>query len=308
MNDRLPGEVSNHPIVVAARAPGATPKEKLRARLLLAGYDAVTEDPPSAAAMKAVFRRAVPAGALVAYIVRKAQRYIEPQRRGTPRGDSIGFSSAKYRAALLTMTRLSLRDAARAAGVSYGVLAKWKTEDDFMKVVDAHIWEFMTGVWGAVVIANWHQYEADLASLFTLPRAEADAAIHAFSPRFVYFADYALYGGRLIKALVARLDARLQRENVGIWVAGTYVSGDDLAANLAVMENQIWRTLFLPMLLGDREMKRIVGRKTRDDLLRVIAEVERALGMATEDDPERERRIALLALGTVRRIAERLDA
>jgi hypothetical protein len=76
------------------------------------------------------------------------------------------------------------------------------------------------------------------------------------------------------------------------------------------MENLIYARLFLPMLLGDREMKRIVGRKTQEDVLRAIAVVEKELGDlgAGNGDPECQRRLALLALATVRQIAERLDA
>ncbi len=293
-NNRL----ASHPIVAAAFATGATPKDKAAAMRYLLAFEACGPL-PDAKTIKAVFRKAVPAGALSAFIVHHAQRYVEPERRSTKQGAHNELSAAKYRASLMIMTRLSLRDAARAAGVSYGVLAKWKTEDDFMKQADAHIARFVAIDWNAVLTLSAMQYEKDLAALFELPRAVADAAIRAFSPRIVNCGDYNLYGVRLLKALFARYDALDEQTRQRIGATGT------LALDF---ENYIHSQIFLPMLLGDREMKRLVGRKTRDDLLRVIAEVERALGMATENDPERERRIALLALGTVRRIAERLDA
>jgi len=295
----VPGHpLARHPVVVAAFAPGATQKDKTAAKVFLLGYEACGPL-PDAKAIKAVFRKAVPAGALSAFIVRHAQQYVEPERRGTKRGDPIGLSAAKYRASLMVMTRLSLRDAARAAGVSYGVLAKWKTEDDFMRQVDAHIARFVAIDWNAVLSLSAIQHEKDLAALFELPRDKADAAIGAFSPRIVYCGDYNLYGARLLKALFARYDALDEQTRQRIRATGT------LALDF---ENYIHSEIFLPMLLGDRKLKRIVGRKTREDVLRAIAAVEKALGMGTAEDPERERRMALLALATVRRIAERLDA
>jgi hypothetical protein len=67
------------------------------------------------------------------------KRYIEPLRAGTPKGQSIGLSSQKYRAALLMILYsrfgLSLKEIAKIAGVSEGLIRLWRTESDFKKVV-----------------------------------------------------------------------------------------------------------------------------------------------------------------------------
>ncbi len=65
------------------------------------------------------------------FIKEKYLSYIEPQRKGTPKGDPIGLSKQKYHAALLMMTRKKSKDTARIVGVSYQMLRKWKTEKIF---------------------------------------------------------------------------------------------------------------------------------------------------------------------------------
>jgi hypothetical protein len=66
------------------------------------------------------------------------QRYTEPVRPGTPKGDPIGLSLPKYEAALLQVlhpNRLRLREIAKMVGVSEGVLKFWRTETEFLEVV-----------------------------------------------------------------------------------------------------------------------------------------------------------------------------
>ena len=64
--------------------------------------------------------------------------YTEPTRFGTPKGDPIGFSAEKQKAALLMVlyspTALSLKEIAAVAKVSEGVLRVWRTRDDFQRV------------------------------------------------------------------------------------------------------------------------------------------------------------------------------
>ena len=58
-------------------------------------------------------------------------RYVEPHRKGTPKGDPIGFSKQKYRASLLMMTNRRKYKIADDVGVSYQLLRKWGTERRF---------------------------------------------------------------------------------------------------------------------------------------------------------------------------------
>lgn len=76
-----------------------------------------------------------PLGVLGYFIASKLQEYVEPERAGTPKGESIGLSRKKYHGALLSLTSLSLRKQAKQIGVSYGVLRKWRTEDAFNRCI-----------------------------------------------------------------------------------------------------------------------------------------------------------------------------
>src|SRR5262249_44447716 len=72
----------------------------------------------------------------------KVANYDEPTRKGTPKGEPVGFSLKKYRASLLTLTNKSIEDQAKEIGVSYAVLRKWRSEQDFKDLVSRHEHEF----------------------------------------------------------------------------------------------------------------------------------------------------------------------
>lgn len=75
-------------------------------------------------------------GLLDEYMAQKINSYQEPERKGTPRGDKIGFPLNKYISCLLVaLTNYSLKRIADIygsdLGFSYGLLRKWNTESDF---------------------------------------------------------------------------------------------------------------------------------------------------------------------------------
>lgn len=62
----------------------------------------------------------------------KMHTYKEPTRRGTPKGEKVGFSSKKHYACVLVgITNYKLKDIAKKSDVSYGMLRKWKADPDF---------------------------------------------------------------------------------------------------------------------------------------------------------------------------------
>lgn len=69
------------------------------------------------------------------WISKKLRNYTIPQRQGTRRGDSIGFGPDKHRATFYSLTKLKIKVSAESAGISYGVLRKWRTEDSFKAAV-----------------------------------------------------------------------------------------------------------------------------------------------------------------------------
>jgi hypothetical protein len=81
-------------------------------------------------------------GLLLRFLREKEKDYHEPTRKGTPRGEDIGFSLKKYRATLYALTSMDLIEMSKKLGVSYGLIRKWRTEPIFKKQIEEHIQEF----------------------------------------------------------------------------------------------------------------------------------------------------------------------
>jgi hypothetical protein len=78
------------------------------------------------------------------FIKNKIKNYTPPTREGTPKGKAIGFPLNKFKASLFFLTRLTLKEIAGNAGVSYGLLRKWTTEKKFIILVHKHCSEFVS--------------------------------------------------------------------------------------------------------------------------------------------------------------------
>jgi len=76
------------------------------------------------------------------FINEKLNSYVEPQRKGIPRGEPIGFSKQKYKATLLLMTNRKQKEIAELIGVSYGFLRRWRTEKKFLEMTKKHCNEY----------------------------------------------------------------------------------------------------------------------------------------------------------------------
>lgn len=83
------------------------------------------------------------------FIDEKLTNYIEPTKEGTPRGEPVGFSKAKYRATLEALREKVLPETddlstqAKRLRVAYGVLRKWRSEPQFKQLVAQHEKEFI---------------------------------------------------------------------------------------------------------------------------------------------------------------------
>lgn len=82
-------------------------------------------------------------GLLFKFIKSKLNKYIEPQRKDTPKGHAIGFSRKKYKAILYLLTSYKIKNIAKEVGVSEALLRKWKTEGKFIKKIEEHKKEFI---------------------------------------------------------------------------------------------------------------------------------------------------------------------
>ena len=90
-----------------------------------------------------------PPGSLFDFMVDKIKSYVEPQRKGTPRGEKIGFPLKKYVATLYVgLTKLTLKEVAEVAGgkfgFSYSLLRKWSSEVDFRKQKVTHCCDYLS--------------------------------------------------------------------------------------------------------------------------------------------------------------------
>src|SRR5262249_20702814 len=70
------------------------------------------------------------------FIRHKLATYHEPSRRGTPKGEKIGFGRQKYHAALRLMNSADIKEVGEDVGVSEGLLGKWKTDDEFKTQIE----------------------------------------------------------------------------------------------------------------------------------------------------------------------------
>lgn len=108
-----------------------------------------------------------PKGLLLRFIEEKAKNYTEPTRKGTPRGETIGFSSQKYLASLYMLTSFDLKLLGQRLAISYGLLRKWRAEPLFKNQIEENAWEF-----GAIFIDHllekWVKEDEDIKDVFNM--------------------------------------------------------------------------------------------------------------------------------------------
>ena len=112
-------------------------------------------------------------GLLMKFILYRVHTYQEPTRKGTARGEVIGFSQTKYRATLMGLTNLSVKKTAAIVEVSYGLLLKWRTEDAFRQMIDQHHKEFVSGVLLPYLLGLWEEGRFFVANM-PLPGARSE--------------------------------------------------------------------------------------------------------------------------------------
>ncbi len=83
---------------------------------------------------------------LFLFIAEKMKNYQDPVREGKSRGEPIGFPRNKTLSCLLMLTDHSLKKIAEYAEVSYGLLKKWRTENDFKERHERFAREFVDKV------------------------------------------------------------------------------------------------------------------------------------------------------------------
>lgn len=101
------------------------------------------------------------------YISEQLKGYIEPQRKGIPRGQPIGMHKNKFTAALLiSLTNVKQRQIARDMDINYGLLRKWNSEKEFQKAKSRHRRRFIE-LFESLVICNVQDNLPVYAECFT---------------------------------------------------------------------------------------------------------------------------------------------
>jgi len=134
------------------------------------------------------------------FIYEKLEAYIEPTRKGTPKGDPIGFPNAKYAATLFSMKRMSVKDTAAQLNISYGLLRKWRTEEQFNDLAIRHCIEY------ADLVKRHLQARAEklLLLLSTYLDKPLDEVVNTPPPdlNFNEFVDIKFYSNLLIEKII----------------------------------------------------------------------------------------------------------
>jgi hypothetical protein len=126
------------------------------------------------------------------FIKKKEMQYVIPQRKGTAKGEPIGFSKAKYEVCLRLLYRIKLKEIASIFNISYGVLRRWAIDEDFKQAVQQARDEFGEHFVNILKqkLEIWHQDNHDIYSfsprrdIFFIPFQQIDSAV---------FSDYQDY-------------------------------------------------------------------------------------------------------------------
>ncbi len=135
------------------------------------------------------------------FIQEKLDSYIEPERKGTAKGDEIGFSRKKYEASLYNITNLKMKYLSKTLNISYGLLRKWRTEDTFRAMIERHSREFAS---------RFCEYVETIAK--ERLRSEEAGKDHGGEEHEEVFAavnDGRMYGSRLCEEIRGILEERI---------------------------------------------------------------------------------------------------
>ncbi|MGO9611700.1 MAG: hypothetical protein ACLPX5_01510 [Dissulfurispiraceae bacterium] len=204
------------------------------------------------------------------FINDKINAYLEPLRLGTPKGDKIGYSLKKYQAMLLCLYNWEKKKVAEIAGVSYGLLRKWRTEEEFKKRLSKNARDFSQRVVDTsygLVRRGPISFEVH-PTLGMLPQCEE------------LFSDSPEYGEEVQTSLWLKVTSLLEMEKVR-------KSGDrawEVVAHhimtILLFSNVMDEELREKILLGYKDMERGRNAKMKflyDDATRILSSTQ-ALG------------------------------
>jgi len=143
-------------------------------------------------------------GLLLSFIKEKREGYVEPSRKGTPRGEIIGLSSEKYMASLFMLTSMDLKRISERSKVSYGLIRKWRTETLFKGQIEKHIMEF-----GPLFIGyqfkRWAEKDEVFAEFYETTDFPPEYDLKDYEPNLFMNDEITFYGSSLKKELLEKL-------------------------------------------------------------------------------------------------------
>jgi hypothetical protein len=143
-------------------------------------------------------------GLLLRFIKEKRESYVEPSRKGTPRGEIIGLSLEKYEASLFMLTSMNLKRISERSKVSYGLIRKWRTETPFKGQIEKHIMEFAPLFIG-YQFKRWAEKDGDFREYYDPGDFPPEYDLKDYDPSLFMDDETKYYGSSLKKALSEKL-------------------------------------------------------------------------------------------------------
>jgi hypothetical protein len=129
-----------------------------------------------------------PRGLLVTFVLTRIRNYTEPQRKGTPKGQKIGFSRKKYAASLYELTSMKRKVTAQTLNVPYLVLLQWRADPEWLALIEQHRQAFVD------------QFITHVEALETQGRGLTDEQVAEI------YADASLYGAETLRGIMQRVE------------------------------------------------------------------------------------------------------
>jgi hypothetical protein len=241
-------------------------------------------------------------GVLRHFIRRRLAEYVEPSRAGTPRGEPVGYSRAKFHAALLGLTILPLAEQARLTGVRETVISTWRGQPEFKATVERLAAEFADEV---VALARKFATEAERKFATEAERQRQELARRPFAEVAREVADAALRERatyiRLVRFRCPEHEVTDAFVDLPIWSPITLVAVMRTLQRRPRLDDATWLAVCevvvrgvaaspLPGMQAAAARWAAERRRQRPELLRTLART--ILDLAVQDDPVR--RLALV--------------
>lgn len=177
---------------------------------------------------------------LNSFIREKLASYVEPQRKGTPKGEPIGFTKKKYHAGLQMLTSCLQKDIAKYVGVSHSLLRTWNTESNFKALVFSLRSEFAI-VFRDYILKRFKLQDAYIKELSKLPPKEVMVRPIYYAP-YPELGDAIYYGKDLITSIWQEIfnsfSVRKQTVNLFFTAFGVFLEMNYLCNNAFLGEDK----------------------------------------------------------------------